>query len=375
MKKIRVGVLFGGRSTEHEISLQSAKNVIGNLDRQKYDIVPIAINKQGKLYSGINQIPTDLRLPLEGLSDNLSQLDSKSTNSNHDLVPSNLILSNEHLEFRVSDPIDVIFPVLHGSHGEDGTMQGFLKLVDIPFVGAGVLGSAIGMDKDITKRLLQQAGIPCAKGITIHRADSSQVNYQEIAAKLGAVLFVKPANLGSSVGINKVNNTAEFSAAVTEAFLYDNKILIEEFIPGREIECAVLGNDTPEASVLGEIVLNSGFYCYDSKYNDPNAASLKVPVDLPAQIAEKIRTIAVKTFRTLCCQGMARVDFLVQDNQGNFDIRVNEINTIPGFTKISMYPKLWEATGVSYSALLDKLINLAITSHNQTSQLKTTINN
>jgi D-alanine-D-alanine ligase len=230
-------------------------------------------------------------------------------------------------------------------------------LFNLPFVGPGVLGSSVCMDKDVTKRLIRAAGIPCARSLTFHRHELEDTGYDAVAAELGNVFFVKPPNMGSSVGISKVKSEYDFVQAVACAFRYDNKILLEEFISGREIECAVLGNERPDASVLGEVIVNMEFYSYEAKYIDENGASLKIPADVPMAVSDRIRELAVKTFNVLCCECMARVDFFLSDGG---DIFVNEVNTIPGFTDISMYPKLWEASGVSYVDLLDRLIELAV---------------
>ncbi|MGZ8490050.1 MAG: D-alanine--D-alanine ligase family protein, partial [Candidatus Binatia bacterium] len=261
--------------------------------------------------------------------------------------------------------IDVVFPILHGPFGEDGTVQGLLKLANLPFVGAGVLGSAVGMDKDVMKRLLRDAGIAIGRFMAFARAD--KISFAEVKRTLGMPLFVKPANLGSSVGISKVAKPSQFSAAVKEAFRYDNKIVIEEFIAGREIECSVLGNDNPIASLPGEIVVNRDFYSYHAKYLDAHGSRLEIPAKLPAKVIKEIRQTAVRACKALCCQGMARVDFFVQ---ANGRVLVNEINTIPGFTKISMYPKMWEASGISYSKLIDRLIRLALERFRQEQRLR-----
>ena len=252
-------------------------------------------------------------------------------------------------------PLDVVFPVLHGTFGEDGTVQGLLKLANIAFVGADVLGSAVCMDKDVMKRLLRDAGIPIADFVVME--SGKDADFSEIAARLGMPLFVKPANLGSSVGIHKVNSFAELQPAVEDALRYDRKVIVEEFIAGREIECSVLGNEKPIASLPGEIVPTHEFYSYEAKYIDAKGATLEIPAKLPADTVKKIQALAVQSYKVLCCEGMGRVDmFLTPDNK----LVLNEINTIPGFTKISMYPKLWEHTGISYSELLDRLIELAL---------------
>jgi D-alanine-D-alanine ligase len=247
-------------------------------------------------------------------------------------------------------------------------VQGLLKLADVPFVGSGVLGSAVGMDKDVMKRLLRDAGLPIGKFTAIKTCDDVP-DYDDISKELGATLFVKPANMGSSVGVSKVGNRDDYESAVAKAFDYDTKILIEEFIQGREIECAVLGNDEPIASLPGEVLPSHEFYSYEAKYIDEKGAALKIPADLPEDIAEKVRDLSVQTFKVLCCEGLARVDFFLNNDR---TVIVNEINTIPGFTAISMYPLLWEASGVSYTILIDKLLQLAVERFGREQKLKTT---
>ncbi len=352
MNKLKVVVIFGGKTAEHEISLISAKNIMDALDKTKYEIIPVGITKEGKWLVG--QISDFLQDTDNPKSVRINQANTKPVaiidQENHttlvDLI-SGSILSN----------IDVVFPIIHGTNGEDGTLQGLLKLANIPFIGPSVLGSAIGMDKDVMKRLLRDAAIPIGDFLVFDLTDKDKIIFQEIEKKIGLPLFVKPANAGSSVGISKVRSEKELKQAVAEAFRFDNKILIEEAIIGDEIEIAVLGNENPMASLPGKIIPNHEFYSYEAKYVDENGASTEVPVKLPEEKIKNIQDIAIKTFKTLCCEGMARVDGFLK-NDGEFII--NEINTIPGFTKISMYPKLWQASGLSYPDLLDKLISLAI---------------
>jgi D-alanine-D-alanine ligase len=361
-RKIRVGILFGGRSAEHEVSLQSAKNIIDAIDANKYEVVLIGIDKKGQWHLNEHS-PFDLPVAESSMRElresraNLALLPGKQDNQ---LVA----LSGEQ---RLGS-LDVIFPVLHGPFGEDGSVQGLLKLANIAFVGAGVLGSAIGMDKDVMKRLLRDAGIPIARFLVVHRYPSKEIGFDHARHQLGLPLFIKPANLGSSVGIHKVKDRAEFEHAIHDAFNYDDKILIEECIHGREIECSVLGNDNPIASVPGEILPRHEFYSYEAKYLDENGAVLEIPAKLPPETSERIRQLAIQTFSVLCCEGMARVDFFLRNSE---EIIVNEINTIPGFTRISMYPKLWEASGLSYRELIDKLIELAIERFEREKRLKT----
>jgi D-alanine-D-alanine ligase len=363
-KKIRVGVLFGGKSAEHEVSLQSARSIINSLDSEKYEVVTIGIDKQGHWI-------------LNDASKFLLQAD------NPKLIKLNNNGSSASLALQLGDradklisvsgsqqagQIDVVFPVLHGPLGEDGTVQGLLKLANLPFVGAGVLGSAVGMDKDVMKRLLRDAGLPIAKFIVLRRKDEREVKFAAVVAELGLPLFVKPANLGSSVGVRKVKNEAEFKEALSHAFEFDNKILVEEYVPCREIECSVLGNEEPTASVPGEIVPQHEFYSYEAKYIDEKGAILKIPAEISEEQKKEVQQLAIDTFTTLCCEGMARVDIFLREDGKFF---VNEINTIPGFTKISMYPKLWEASGLPYKELIDRLIQLAIERFEREQNLKT----
>ena len=350
MKKINIGILFGGKSTEHEVSLQSARSVIQVIDQEKYEIILIGIDKNGQWYLCEQE---------EFL---LNEDNPKEIMLKHTGIPVALALgkSTEQLAC-FSNPtvyknIDVIFPILHGAYGEDGTMQGLLKLANIPFVGPSVLGSALGMDKEVAKRLLRDAGIPIAKFLAYQLWEEEEIDFTRVVKKLGLPLFIKPANLGSSVGIHKVKNEEEFIAGVRDAFTFDTKILIEEFVPGLEVECAVLGNERPMSSALGAIIPGQEFYSYDAKYLDDKGATIQIPADISQELAKEIQDMAVKTCKVLCCEGMARVDFfLTKENK----VTINEINTIPGFTKISMYPKLWEISGIPYSKLIDRLIQLA----------------
>ena len=362
MAKKRVGILFGGKSVEHEVSLQSARNVCDAIDRAKFDVVLIGIDKAGQWHVcdaarlGAAASPK-AELAAGGPEEALALVPGETEGA--------LVGTDSH---RGLPRLDVVFPVLHGTYGEDGTVQGLLKLANVPFVGAGVLGSAVGMDKDVARRLLREAGIPVTRSRTLTERAAAQAAFDGLAADLGAPFFVKPANSGSSVGVSKVRDAAEWAAARTEALRYDRKLLVEEFIRGREIEVAVLGNDDPQASVPGEIVPRHDFYSYEAKYLDENGAELRIPADLPPAVGERVRRLAVQTFQVLECAGMARVDFFVcADGR----IVVNEINTIPGFTRISMYPKLWEATGVPYPQLIERLLDLAIERHARDQQIET----
>lgn len=351
MKKLKLAILCGGQSAEHEISVISAKNVIAALDKNKYDVLVIFINRNGAWHLIKQaQLFIDTTNPETLLNTSQSQAVALVFGNAKKALVS---LSNPAENYA----IDVAFPVLHGAHGEDGTMQGLLELANIPYIGPGVLGSAICMDKEVSKRLLQTAKIPVARFLTIERAEKQKISFASIVKKLGLPFFVKPANTGSSVGISKVRNKKQFQIALDLAWQYDHKILLEQYIKGREIECSVLGNNEPQASIPGEIVTKHDFYSYEAKYIDPNGAALIIPAKFPKAVAQKIQTLAKRAFKALSCEGMARVDFFVTPTHR---VVVNELNTIPGFTQISMYPKLWIASGLSYSSLLDQLVEFAL---------------
>ncbi len=357
MKKIRLGILFGGRSGEHEVSLTSAASVIEALDRDKYEIVPIGITREGHWRVGASAerlLASPLALPaiLENGKPVTASVDPTS--------PALIALNSRSPAQELAPAVDVVFPLLHGTFGEDGTVQGLLELAGIPFVGAGVLGSAAGMDKDVMKKLFRDAGLPVVPWVLALRGDwerhAAQVRKQ-IKKTLRYPLFVKPANLGSSVGISKVHKSAELDLAMNLAARYDRKIIVENGVDAREIECSVLGNDQPEASVPGEVVPVNEFYDYEAKYVK-EGSELIIPAKLSAAQTKLVRQFAVRAFQAIDCAGMARVDFLLDRKTGK--IWVNEINTIPGFTPISMYPKMWEASGLPYPKLLDRLIELAL---------------
>lgn len=356
--KMKVGILFGGKSAEHEISIQSAKNIMEALDPSKYEVVLIHIDKKGRWHN--IQDATQLESVKTGMSlktpEKNAQVALPPESSGH-LVP----LGNQ----QVHEKIDVIFPILHGPLGEDGTVQGLLKLADLPFVGPGVLGSAVGMDKDVMKRLLRDAGIPIGAYLVFRKSDPVP-NFDTVVKKLGLPLFIKPANLGSSVGISKVETEEEFVKALKLAFSFDRKIVVEANIKGREIECGVLGNEKPMASIPGEIIPTHSFYSYEAKYLDEKGAHIEIPARITADQTIKIQELAIRVFEILDCEGLSRVDFFLTE-QG--DILVNEINTMPGFTAISMYPKMWEYSGISYSSLIDRLIQLAIDRYQQEKSL------
>jgi D-alanine-D-alanine ligase len=364
LKKKKIGLVYGGKSAEHEVSLQSAKNILEALDKAKYDVLLIGIDKEGKWH--LNETSRYLLN-----AENPKLIELNKTNKGIAVVPGEH--KNQLLNLKSPESLgqlDVLFPILHGTLGEDGSIQGMLRMANIPFVGSNVLGSAISMDKDIAKRLLRDAGLKVAKSFTYTRSTRKNINYEEIKREMGLPLFIKPANQGSSVGVSKVHNQEEFFKGVDDAFKYDHKILVEETVIGREIECSVLGNDKPIASIPGEVVSTGDFYSYEAKYIDENGAILEIPARLSEEISSQIQGIAIKAFKALNCEGMARVDFFLTENE---TIIINEINTIPGFTKISMYPKLWEVSGISYSHLIDKLIDLAIERHQRDSLLKSSV--
>ena len=340
--------------------MRSAKNVIEAMDKEKYEPVLIGVDKKGRWLSGGSS-----EFLLNDKKSGAVEVKNKTSQSVALVPQSEGRITN--LGARAAEKsVDVIFPILHGPFGEDGTVQGLLKLANIPFVGAGVLGSAVGMDKDVMKRLLRDAQIPIADFLVAKENEIPA--YRKVVKILGLPFFVKPANLGSSVGVSKVKNEKDFNSALHKAFTYDRKIIIEESIKGREIECSVLGNDNPLASVPGEVIPRHDFYSYEAKYTDENGAVIEIPAKLPGGIVKKIQNLAVATFKTLACEGLGRVDMFLQKNG---EVLVNEINTIPGFTSISMYPKLWEASGISYSELIDRLIQLALERFEKEQKLKT----
>jgi D-alanine-D-alanine ligase len=360
--RLHVAIVFGGRSGEHEISLRSARSVVDAIDRSKYRVSLLGIDKRGHWYlldEGHFRSLTDASLPaLEGGDHEIILAPAPATGE---------LLAGPRPGAAVGR-IDVVFPVLHGPYGEDGSVQGLLELADLPYVGAGVLGSALGMDKDVQKRLLQAAGIAVVPFVTVHCYEWATP--AAVYTRLGDLhppLFVKPANLGSSVGVSKVPSIDALPDAMRAAFAYDTKVLIERAIDGREIECAVLGNDVPDASVPGEIVPQGEFYSYEAKYVDEHGAVLRIPAPLTDSETAAVRDLAVRAFTTLECSGMARVDFFLERASGR--LYVNEINTIPGFTSISMYPKLWEASGLPYRDLISRLIELACERHAQRARL------
>jgi D-alanine-D-alanine ligase len=356
VKKLRVGVIYGGRSGEHEVSVASAASIFTHLDRERYEAIPIRIEKTGQWVLG-GHVPKAL-----SAADVLEQRGTEALQ----VVDASAAVSRGGL--------DVVFPVLHGPYGEDGTVQGLLELADIAYVGSGVLGSAVGMDKAVMKTLFAAHGLPIVAHLTVMRREWLEQPddvADRAATSLRFPMFVKPANLGSSVGISKVKSRADFTGAMALAFQFDRKVVIEAgVLNAREVECGVLGNDEPEASIPGEIVPSREFYDYEAKYLD-EGSKLLIPAPLtPPQTAE-IRRLAVEAFRAVEGAGMSRVDFLMAGDTGQ--TFVNEVNTIPGFTTVSMYPKLWEASGLPYPALLDRLIALAIERHRDKQALRTSV--
>ncbi len=355
-------MIFGGKSAEHEVSLQSAKNVIDAIDKNKYEVVPVGIDKNGAWH-----LQDSANFLLNASNPKLIAL-NKSSNSLA-VVPGR---EGQPLMKQQGSTalgaIDVAFPVMHGTNGEDGTVQGLLKLLEIPFVGAGVLGSAVGMDKDVMKRLLRDAKLPIGKFQTFYKHEAREISFDKVIEALGLPFFIKPANTGSSVGVHKIKEKKQFDAAMADAFQYDDKVLAEEFIKGREIEVSVLGNENPKASLPGEVLPTHEFYSYEAKYLDPEGAKFEIPAKLTEAQIKNVQTIAVKTFKVLCCEGLARVDFFMKESGELF---INEINTLPGFTRISMYPKMWQASGLSYPDLIDQLLTLAIERAEKSKRIKT----
>ncbi len=353
-RKVKIAVLFGGRSGEHEVSLDSARSVLDVLDPEKYEVFQVGLTHEGAWLTG-----PEARLDFEtGKIESLMPCVLLPDPSKPGLHITRQTGQGSTLECLTE--IDVVFPVLHGTYGEDGTLQGLLEMADVAYVGAGVTGSAVGMDKGIFKDVMRAIGVPTVDSAIILRTEIEQdVEAALIRAETVSAypLFVKPANLGSSVGITKCNTRSDLSEGLMEAAAFDRRILVERGVDAREIEVSVLGNDAPEASVPGEVLPSREYYSYESKYMD-GASGLLIPAPLPAETAEKIRRMAVLAYRAIDCAGMARVDFFVERTTG--EVYLNELNTIPGFTNISMYPKLWEASGLPYAKLVDRLIELAL---------------
>jgi D-alanine-D-alanine ligase len=353
VKKLRIAVLYGGTSAEHEVSVVSARSVLAAIDRDKYEVLPIAITKAGEWLLP-DRAPSELKAA-EGSLPEVGDGQAVVLREGGELLA-----SRTHTEA----PIDLVFVLLHGPGGEDGTVQGLLETLGVPYVGAGVAASALGMDKSLQKPVFANAGIPVTPWITISQAEfdrDPQAAVRRARDAIGLPAFTKPANLGSSVGVSKCRTAEELQRGIELAFEHDRATLVERAIEGRELECAVLGNDEPEASVVGEVVPAHEFYDYEAKYLI-EGSKLIIPAPVPEEVSEQIRRYAVQAFQAIGCAGMARVDFFVHGDNGD-EILLNEINTIPGFTPISMYPKLWEATGIPYAKLIDRLIELALERH------------
>jgi len=370
LKKLRVGVIYGGRSGEHEVSVASAAAVFRNLDPERYEAIPIRIEKDGRwvLPSTAPQLVSAAAV-IEAARGSSARTSLDTTDAREAQLT-----ARPGTEFVKGVGIDVIFPMLHGPYGEDGTVQGLLELAGVPYVGAGVLASAVGMDKAAMKLVFTASGLPICDYEVVLKSDWQRDEWRAlktIVDRLGFPLFVKPANLGSSVGISKAKHASELRAAIALAAEFDRKIVVEAAVPqAREIECAVLGNDDPEASVPGEIIPSREFYDYEAKYLDEGSKSI-IPASLADAQVDEIRRLAVAAFKAIDCAGMARIDFLLAGDSGV--LYVNEANTIPGFTTISMYSKMWEASGLSYPALLDRLVGLALERHAEKRQLRTSV--
>ncbi|CDZ99671.1 D-alanine--D-alanine ligase A [Jeotgalicoccus saudimassiliensis] len=347
MSKISIGIIYGGKSTEHEISMRSAESVLTVLDKKRYDINLIYITKSGEW--------------LLTKAEDLFNWKEKSAEKVRIVSPGRIEGTD------INKQLDVVIPILHGTMGEDGTVQGLLELAEVPYVGCNVRSSAICMDKDITKKLLKSEGIDVAKSVVFKYNEKNKANFNKTKEKLSLPMFVKPVNQGSSVGVSKVTDEKSFYNAIDEAFKYDTKVMVESAINGREIEVAILGNMDPFVSLPGEIISNTEFYSYESKYIDEKGASLEIPAKLNSFQVTALQEVALKTFKILDCEGLGRVDmFLTDDNE----IFVNEVNTFPGFTNISMYPKLLEVSGIEYSSLIERLIELALQTHKLKTDLR-----
>ena len=348
-----IALICGGKSPEHEISVRSAKNILRAIDRSQFNVTLIAIDPQGRW-----------RLQEEAQLGKFVAPEGPQLA----LLPGNETGQIIRLDNR--EPIeqpDAIFLILHGPQGEDGTIQGLLRTLGLPFVGPDVLGSSVAMDKDVAKRLLREAGLNVARGIVVHAHERDALDYGKLTEQFGSPIFVKPANMGSSVGVHKVKTAEQFAAAITDAFQYDTKLLIEEMIQGRELECAVLGNEYPQATKVGEVV-TAEEYSFDAKYESEDAAKLMIPAEVSEEELERLRAVAIRAYKTLACEVLSRVDmFLTPEGK----VYVNEVNTLPGFTNISMYPALWKEAGISYPELITRLIELSIGRHEARKRLKT----
>lgn len=358
MKKLIL--VFGGKSAEHEVSLKSAKNIFNAINANLFETILVGISKQGSWYKFNSD---DVFKTYSSLNDNELQ---KSEAESVTLICSENTAYLYSLQNHSRIKVDVAFPIIHGTMGEDGTLQGLFKMNNLPFVGCGVLSSSIGMDKVYMKKILSEAGIPNAKYVVLNK--NSFTDYKNISDCLGIPFFIKPANAGSSVGVHKIKNETDFKKSLTDALLYDHKILAEEFIEGKEIECSVMGlNENPSASLPGELIIHHEFYSYEAKYIDENGAEIKIPANIDQNKITEVQNLAIKTFKILGCDGITRVDFFIKKDN---TVYINEINTLPGFTQISMYPKMWEASGIKYSELITKLIDFAFQKHQIDTSLK-----
>lgn len=373
-KKIRVGLIFGGRSGEHEVSLASSNAVMSNLNPEKYEVVPLGITKEGSWLLGTE--PQQLlaaEREAQAAIDIVATEQTRAVTLTGDPSVRRLIPVQSGPDLGNQGALDVIFPVLHGTYGEDGSLQGLLDMANIPYVGCGVLGAALGMDKEKMKMIFQSVGLPIVDYVVFRRneweRDPASI-LDMVEQRLSYPSFIKPANLGSSVGINKAHNRQELEHAINVAAEYDRKIVVEQGINCREFECAVLGNDEPLASVVGEIVSSNEFYDYRAKYIDGKSQAI-IPANIPQETAEEIRRQSIKAFTALDLNGLSRVDFFMEKETGK--VYINEVNTMPGFTEISMYPKLWEASGLPYAQLLDRLIELAIERHQDRQRNRTSM--
>lgn len=336
-----IAIVFGGKSPEHEISVRSAKNIIAAIDKAQFKLHLMGIDRKGQ-WRLVDLEKVDKYVPEQGIElgfvpgtqDPIIRLDNGQPIQN----------------------IDLMYLVLHGPNGEDGTVQGMMRILDLPFIGPDVLGAAAAMDKAVTKRLLKEVGVKVAPGLVVYQSEREQLDYEQIVANFGTPLFIKPANMGSSVGVHKVKDATTFKAAIEDAFLYDQKVLIESMIVGREVECAVMGNRNPKASTIGEIITPEE-YSFDAKYDGQSEAQVIIPAQIDAETIERLRAVALKAYQAINCEVLTRVDMFLTENG---DIYVNELNTLPGFTSISMFPKLWEYEGVSYTDLVSQLIEYAL---------------
>lgn len=349
MSTQKIGLVFGGKSPEHEVSIVSARNIYNAIDKNKFEVTLIGISSSGKWFL-----------------ENETNLQDKNCVVGKDGIQLAVVFGNEHNKLirldnqQFLDDLEAVFPITHGPNGEDGTLQGVFLQMDIPFVGPSVLGSAVAMDKDFTKRILRDAGIGHAKGITFYKHEINKISYTDTVKELGNIMFVKPCNMGSSVGVSRATNEAEFYDALKEAFKFDTKVLVEQAVIGRELECAVLGNELIETSTVGEIVMEKGFYDFENKYVNDNAKIFIPAPNISDKQLAKIQETARKAYQVLSLEGLSRVDVFLTEND---EVIINEPNTLPGFTSISMYPKLWEHSGLKYADLIEKLIQLAISRH------------